>query len=426
MPLAGDRNSQQIAESRLSEHGMRRRLQVWHLITGEYPPQLGGVSDHTRLLAEAMANAGEEVHVWCRGADPNPEASRDRLYVHRMLGTFALQGIRNAERLLSAYSRPRTIVVQYVPHAFGWRSMNFLFIAWLGWRRIYHGDDVRIMFHEVSCPFDAYSIRKNVLAIAHRFMAFYLLLIARRLYISTPAWKPQLQKLTLTQLDTIHLPIYSNVPPVAFSEQAILESRRKHFGDGSFQVVGHFGTYSQETTDILTPILDDLRRNKQVKLLFIGRRAKDYARRVQLAQKWPANAVSAVEDASLEQISLLLQTCDAMLQPFPDGITTRRSSAMACLALGLPTITTIGELSESFWSQEQIALTGPVNRPHTLAQLVLTCLNNPKLGRAAGKAAREYYEAHFDINVTLRRLLETALHDDTTSAADGMFSARSK
>ena len=35
----------------------------WHLITGEYPPQPGGVSDYTRFLASGLADAGETVAV---------------------------------------------------------------------------------------------------------------------------------------------------------------------------------------------------------------------------------------------------------------------------------------------------------------------------------------------------------------------------
>src|SRR5712691_6248386 len=30
----------------------------WHLITSEYPPQIGGVSDHSHLLATALVDAG--------------------------------------------------------------------------------------------------------------------------------------------------------------------------------------------------------------------------------------------------------------------------------------------------------------------------------------------------------------------------------
>ncbi len=30
-------------------------MNLWHLITNEYPPKLGGVSDYSRLLGEGSA-----------------------------------------------------------------------------------------------------------------------------------------------------------------------------------------------------------------------------------------------------------------------------------------------------------------------------------------------------------------------------------
>jgi len=44
----------------------------WAILTGEYPPQPGGVSDYTRLVAEGLAVGGDEVHVWA------PEVGEER------------------------------------------------------------------------------------------------------------------------------------------------------------------------------------------------------------------------------------------------------------------------------------------------------------------------------------------------------------
>jgi len=40
-----------------------------HLITGEYPPQSGGVSDYSYLVATGLAKASEKVHVWAPWVD---------------------------------------------------------------------------------------------------------------------------------------------------------------------------------------------------------------------------------------------------------------------------------------------------------------------------------------------------------------------
>jgi hypothetical protein len=48
----------------------------WHMITGEYPPQAGGVSDYSRVVARGLAAAGDTVHVYAPenpGIDPDDE-----------------------------------------------------------------------------------------------------------------------------------------------------------------------------------------------------------------------------------------------------------------------------------------------------------------------------------------------------------------
>jgi len=60
---------------------------TWAIITGEYPPQAGGVSDYTRIVAEALVAAGDEVHVWTpavSGAEHRSDRSRQDLASPRM------------------------------------------------------------------------------------------------------------------------------------------------------------------------------------------------------------------------------------------------------------------------------------------------------------------------------------------------------
>ena len=60
----------------------------WHVITNEYPPQTGGVSDYTQQVARALVEQGDEVHVWCP-AWREVENHADGVRVHRQLGSIA-------------------------------------------------------------------------------------------------------------------------------------------------------------------------------------------------------------------------------------------------------------------------------------------------------------------------------------------------
>ena len=47
--------------------GQESSADSWHLLTGEYPPQPGGVADYTQQLARALSESGKQVHVWAPG-----------------------------------------------------------------------------------------------------------------------------------------------------------------------------------------------------------------------------------------------------------------------------------------------------------------------------------------------------------------------
>ena len=66
---------------------------VRHLITPEYPPQSGGVSDYVVQLAEGLAKDGEEVHVWYPGTAP-ASRSEGGVNLHADLGRITPEDLR--------------------------------------------------------------------------------------------------------------------------------------------------------------------------------------------------------------------------------------------------------------------------------------------------------------------------------------------
>src|SRR6187401_3142136 len=115
----------------------------WHILTGEYPPQPGGVSDYTRLVAHGLADAGDAVTIWappCEGADETFPG----VTVRRLPDRFGPRSVRIAGGGFDRAPGPKRWLVQYVPHAFGWKAANVLFCLWLRARR---RDGIWVMFH---------------------------------------------------------------------------------------------------------------------------------------------------------------------------------------------------------------------------------------------------------------------------------------
>src|ERR1700676_988489 len=90
-----------------------------HIITGEYPPQLGGVSDYTQSVAVGLAGDGAEVHVWCPRFSGSPALSPG-VTVHRELGRFGLSDWRRVGHQLNRFPQPCRILVQWVAQSYGY------------------------------------------------------------------------------------------------------------------------------------------------------------------------------------------------------------------------------------------------------------------------------------------------------------------
>src|SRR6266566_745633 len=115
----------------------------WHIITGEYPLQPGGVSDYTYQLAKGLAETGDIVHVWTP-AHRFPVPSLQHVEVHLLPQRFGFRWLIALHRGICQYRQPHTILVQYVPHMYGWKSMNIAFCCWVAFLR---KSNVSVMFH---------------------------------------------------------------------------------------------------------------------------------------------------------------------------------------------------------------------------------------------------------------------------------------
>jgi glycosyltransferase involved in cell wall biosynthesis len=114
--------------------------------------------------------------------------------------------------------------------------------------------------------------------------------------------------------------------------------------------------------------------------------------------------VSGTGSVDGEQVSLHLQACDALVQPYPDGVSGRRTTTITALEHGVPVATTIGWLSEDFWKTSEAVEGVSAEAPSDLGAAVLRLLE-PRRNRSAKTAAVELYRRHFDPARTLRALL---------------------
>ena len=385
-----------------------------HIFTSEYPPQPGGVSDYTKQVAEGLARDGEEVHVWCpaiadtrEAFQAQPKHGLESIYVHRALGRITPPDLKLMDAQLDRFPAPRRLLVQYVPHGYGRRSMNVPFCTWL-WRRVKkHGDTLELMVHEPFLSFEG-SWRQYGAALVHRLMTVILLRAATRVWFSAPEWQRRWKRYTLgRRIPFEWLPVPSNVCIVR-DDAAIHDIRRRCVPEGAL-LLGHFGTYGAPLLSVLEPILRQVAREIPGQpLLLMGRNSREF--REHLIGQHPAweTTLHATGALAPEELSCYIAACDILIQPYPDGATTRRGSLMVGLAHGKPIVTTSSQSTEPLWAQSGAVGIVPAGDAAAFVTVVQQLLRNPSERARLSHAAQELYQERFDISHTLAALHPTA------------------
>jgi glycosyltransferase involved in cell wall biosynthesis len=371
----------------------------WAILTGEYPPTPGGVSDYTRLLATALAGTGDEVHVWAPG---EPDAVDDtRVNVHRVPDHFGLQSLRRLDADLSRLGRPRVrILVQYVPHAYGWKAMNLPFCLWLSgrWRKRFE-----VMFHEVSYSVSPQQTWKhNLLGHVTRRMARMIHSAAARSWVAIPAWGNLLRRLTPGRAVPFEwLPVPSNVSVVR--DPAGVAAVRMRYTPPGGSLVGHFGTFGRTTSDMLKSVLSQLLcRRPELSVLLVGRGSGAFADDFSQENPNLTQRVSATGGLEPGAVSSHLQACDVFLQLYPDGASTRRTSLMAALAHGKPVVANRGKHTESLPLERGVRLVE--NETNAQVRAVEELLENTAVRDQLAAAASALYDSRFDVRHTVATL----------------------
>ncbi len=386
-------------------------MREWHIITCEYPPQIGGVSDYSALLSEALRNKNQPVRVWAPGSE---ESSSAESHVHRVLGNFDSASLARADGLLDQFPSPRTLLVQWVPHGYGRRSMNVSFCHWLARRVRRHGDLLQVMVHEPFLEFRG--IRQSAAASVHRWMVWTLLHAAERVWLSIPAWESKLRTYAPAKLRMDWLPIPSSIPRTA--TPASTRAVREKLGNPSL-VLGHLGTYSPIIREMLEPtIVELLRSHPELCFLMLGARGSEVRSALLATAPDLSSRLLATGYLPSGELSSYLAACDMLIQPYPDGASSRRSSLMAGISHGIPVITTSGHLSESFWSESGAVAIAPVLDRSTFMSSVRGLIQSPEERARLGAAGLRLYQERFDWPLVVASLTDAAKPESAGPISD--------
>jgi glycosyltransferase involved in cell wall biosynthesis len=315
------------------------------MLSGELPPDRGGVGDYTARLSDALAVLGVPVGILTRRRPDRPARralGANRVPVHGTVPAWDVRAWPLVGRALAQLGPRPLLHIQYQAGAF----------------------DLGGSVHLLPTLIRAALPRARVVTTFHDFLVPYLFpkagparLAANRLLARTS------HAAIFTDLADLEcagagvrgrvVPIGSNVDrELAREPEPSREDVRRLLGaDGRTFLVGYFGFLNpSKGVPTLLEAVGQVARRRPLRLALIG---------AETGVSNPADLTQAraVHDAidrerlgetvirtgylSPSDVSTALLACDVIALPFRDGASARRGTLMAALALGLPIVSTV-------------------------------------------------------------------------------------
>jgi len=170
-------------------------------------------------------------------------------------------------------------------------------------------------------------------------------------------------------------------------------------------LIGHFGTCGGAIGRSLRTVIPDLLNGHPERIfLLIGQDGEPV--RDEILRECPQlrGQIHVTGRLSSEEVSSHILACDAMVQPYPDGVSSRRGSVMAAISHGKAVVTTSGRLTEPLWSDSGSVVLAPADEPSELTRSVENLLIDDSHRLRLGGVAKEFYERQFALRNVIAAL----------------------
>lgn len=356
------------------------------LITGEYPPQQGGVGDFTHELARALIAAGHEAQVITSAFSGQhlaiSQRQEDGITVQRAISSW---GMRCWSEIANVAEQQQLDVlnIQYEPAAYAMHiGVNFLPGAWVQ-RKV--KTPIVTTFHDLLVPYlfpKAGPLRWKVVE--------YLARHSDAVIVTNEEDRARLSHLQLSASNLQVIPIGSNIDPSSAGEFDQTAERTRWGIQSHEQVLGYFGflNLSKGGSDLMQALKVMSDGGLPVKLLLIGGRTgssdptnAEYAAQVEglIESLGVKKCIAATGYLEPPDVSRALVLCNVMVLPYVDGASLRRGSLLAAIAHGKAIVTTEPRFPIEGLRHEESVLYVPPRDPRSLADAVQRVLRDAAL-----------------------------------------------
>jgi len=361
------------------------------LVSGEFPPMQGGVSDYTQEIGQALADLGHEVFVLTSTRAAGP-ALRRGCQVFADVDDWGWRLWQRAGAFFSEF-RPDIVNIQYQTAAYGMRpAINFL-----PWRMGWPGRRARrprfvVTFHDLLIPF--------LFRGAGPLRPWVTNALARSAdgVIATNEEDDAELAGRAARTPRRLIPIGSNISgrlPAGYDRAAW----RARWGVAPDEIaLAYFGFLNQSKGgEELIEALKRLRdAGRPVKLLMVGGKvgASDPTNRAYLARVERMIAAAGLgkrivwtDYLPAEEVSATLCAADIAAQPYRDGASTRRGALLAALTHGMAIVTTQPRVPIAHFRDGENMLLTPAGDAAALAEAIGRLADDPTLRQRLGAGA---------------------------------------
>jgi glycosyltransferase involved in cell wall biosynthesis len=336
-------------------------------VSGEYPPDIGGVADYTQHLQQALAAEGQG------------SRALTRRHVRRW-------DARSLAGLLRRAPRDGIVHIQYQPAAYDLLGDICLFPTLLHWLR----PRVKVVttFHDARVPY--------LFPKAGRLREKAVRLLASTSDVVIAADEQDLLTLGGPSRRHWRVPIGANVmcaPPVGYDRDRFRGTQLRVAPESP--VVAYFGLLNaSKGMDLLFDAFDRFAAHRPAAHLLLlggGVGASDPSNASVAARVERRLSGRVTRTGWLEppQLSAHLLASDVALLPYADGASGRRGSLLACAAHALPIVSTTPTTNDVATA---VLATSPA--PDKLAQAVARVLGEPALAASLRAGARDLATRH--------------------------------
>ncbi|MHB8624629.1 MAG: glycosyltransferase family 4 protein [Aggregatilineales bacterium] len=360
------------------------------MLTGQYPPNRGGIGDYTRCLVNALVEAGVDISL---AVPQNSDLSGTKAPLAKNISRWAWSLLPEIKRLL-VETDSSWLHIQYQTNIYKCHPAVSLLPAFLrqtGWR-----GQVAVTFHDLQKPY--------LFPSAGKLRTKALEFMCRSAKVCIAADSLDVQILRNMQAQVWHIPIGSNISKYyEMPSGTAQEFRRLYDIPENAVLIGHFGTASG-----LETLVSALTQIPRAYLLLIGKREpKGVDDLIPINEAVPETVRQQIVALNMHtrtrwtgylppaDVAIALKTANVVVLPYLSGASVRHGGLLAAMTQGAAIVTTFPHYPMPYLIDETHLLTVPPGDPKSIVEAILRIVCNDdlrnKLSINAGQIAETVF-----------------------------------